>query len=223
MQPFTGGIRMYSRWFLSRIKKEKKIMLEELPQFKLFEFGDKIYFKGRHRTTTKRLEFQLKLSLPKEYPDLAPALYIINPLTLRKFGGGTINSIGSSHSFHTLRNGPSGCIQICHAGNGNWDASKTCIGVLFKGIIWCEAYAVHLRTGIDISEIIENWGRRRSSWKKKEIELNELLPTWPGEKTLETSWDTTAELKLFDLTPGLTLTTSPRLRLKTISSILSDL
>ena len=190
---------MSSRSFEFRIKAERKIMVKELPQFKFFKLGNERYFEGWHTTTTSRLKFQLKLPLPKGYPEVLPALYVTCPLTLRKYGGGTINSIGITHSFHTLGNGPGGCIQICHFGTGNWDASKTCIGVLFKGMLWCEAYAVHLRTGLDISEIIENWARRKTSWEKNKTELNGFFATWPREKTLETNWDTIAVPKPLDL------------------------
>jgi hypothetical protein len=198
---------MFPRSFESRIKVERKIMAKELPQFKHFELNNERYFEGWHTTTTSHQEFQLKSTLPKGYPEVLPALYVTCPLTLRKYGGGTINSIGITHSFHTLGNGPGGCIQICHFGPANWDASKTCIGVLFKGILWCEAYAVHLRTGLDISEIFDNWRRRKTSWEKNKIGLNDLLARWPGEKTLETSWDTIAVPKPLDPAPWLTLTT----------------
>ena len=198
---------MSLKWSESRIRAEREIMAEELDQFKFYKSGNESYFEGWHTTTTSHMEFLLKLPLPKGYPEIVPSLYIIYPLTLRKYGGGTINAIGITHSFHTLGNGPGGCVQICHFGSGHWDASKTCIGVLFKGMLWCEAYAVHLRTGMDISEILENWKRRKTSWEKKEIGLNDLLARWPGEKTLETSWGTIAGPKPFDPAPWLTPTT----------------
>jgi hypothetical protein len=186
---------MNSKWSLSRTREEKKIIAKELPQFKLFKVGNKIYFEGWHTTTTSRLNFQLKLPVPIGYPDVAPALYVTYPSILRKYGGGTINSIGISHAFHTFGKGPGGCVEICHIGTGNWDASKTCVGILFKGMLWCEAYAVHLRTGLNISEILENWRRRQISWKKNEIGLNALLTRWPEERTSETNWPTIDVLK----------------------------
>ena len=190
---------MATRWFESRIREEAYHMSIELSQFKLFKRGSETSFQGWHTTKMGHRRFELKVLLPKGYPEVVPPLYVTSPLTLRKYGGGTINSIVASHAFHTLGNGPGGCIQICHFGTGNWDASKTCIGVLFKGMLWCEAYAVHLRTGLNISEILENWGRRKTSWKKNKTELNGLLATWPGEKTLVKSWDTIAVPKPLDL------------------------
>ena len=198
---------MSLKWSESRIRAEREIMAEELDQFKFYKSGNESYFEGWHTTTTSHMEFLLKLPLPKGYPEIVPSLYIIYPLTLRKYGGGTINAIGITHSFHTLGNGPGGCVQICHFGSGHWDASKTCIGVLFKGMLWCEAYAVHLRTGMDISKILENWKRRKTSWKKKEIGLNDLLARWPGERILETSWGTIAGPKPLGPAPWLTPTT----------------
>lgn len=157
---------MFLRWFITRIKNEEKIISKELPQFHLFKLDDEYSFEGWHTTTTNRLAFELKLSLPTGYPDVMPALYVTYPTILRKYGGGTINSIGVSHAFHTLGNGPGGCIQICHFKNENWDASKTCVGVLFKGMLWCEACAVHLRTGREIAEIFDNWKRSQLHGKR---------------------------------------------------------
>lgn len=174
---------MFSRWFISRIKEEKNIMAKELSQFLFLKRGDEYSFEGWHTTTTSRLNFVLKLPLPTGYPDVMPALYVSYPTTLRKYGGGTINSLGTSHAFHTFRNWSGGCVQICHGNTENWDASKTCIGVLFKGMLWCEAYAVHLRTGLDISEILDNWRRRQISWKEKEIGLSDLSMRWLEERT----------------------------------------
>jgi hypothetical protein len=209
---------MYPRWSIIRIREEKKIMDKELPQFKLFKSGDMIFFRGWHTTTTSRLKFQLKLPLPTVYPDVAPKLYVTYPLTLVKYGGGAINSMWSSHAFHTLGNGPDGCLEICHGGTGNWDASKTCIGILFKGMLWCEAYAVHLRTGLDISEIFENWRRRQMSWKQNETGSKDSLEKWLGAKTLETSWLTIDEPNPFELTPLWTPITQQRQHPRTILS-----
>ena len=71
----------------------------------------------------------------------------------------TINSDKTSHEFHTYGNGPNGCVQICHTQKQKWDASKTCVGVFFKGILWVTAYTVHLETGDSIANVLQNWGK----------------------------------------------------------------
>jgi len=192
-----------------RLQLEKEAMQNELYNFKLYQSGNDIYFKGRHITSTTRKSFQLKLVLPKGYPDRMPNLHVSSPKTLWKrincrkinpfniviplasrkhvistsidndFGEiETINSVGSSHEFHTLSNGPDGCVQICHFKSEYWDASKTCVGVLFKGLLWLEAYDIYLKTGMSIASILINW-KRRQEWKVSRKEFGNLWKIWP--------------------------------------------
>ena len=169
-----------------RLQVEKGIMARELPQFIFFEIGNDSYFQGWHIVSTGLL-YQLKLVLSEWYPDQMPSLYVTYPLILWKYGGNTINSEGVSHAFHTFSNGPNGCVQICHFKSENWDASKTCVGVLFKGILWLEAYAMHFVTGMTIADILEQW-KRRQRWDEKKTDFSRLLQTWPEAMTLDTSW-----------------------------------
>lgn len=201
-----------------RLQLEKEAMQNELYHFKLYQSGNDIYFKGRHITSTTRKSFQLKLVLPKGYPDRMPNLYVLSPKTLWKrincrktnpfkvviplpiresvislasrktiistgFDNDlgiieTINSVGSSHAFHTLSNGPDGCVQICHFKSEFWDASKTCVGVLFKGLLWLEAYDIYLKTDMSIASILSNW-KRRQEWKVSKKEFGNLWKIWP--------------------------------------------
>jgi len=142
----------------SRIQMEQSIVSHEMPQFRLYDLGDDVYFEGWQATSKKLNRYRLKLVLPIWYPDDMPCLYVAYPQVLYKQGyRGTINSEGISHAFHTKANGPDGCTQICHSTQSDWDASKTCVGVLMKGILWLEAYENHLLTGRAIAEIINNW------------------------------------------------------------------
>jgi hypothetical protein len=172
-----------------RLQLEKVIMARELPQFMFYQMGNETYFQGWHAVLTGLL-YQLKLVLSEWYPDQMPSLYVTYPLILWKYGENTINSEGVSHAFHTLSNGPGGCVQICHFSRENWDASKTCVGVLFKGILWLEAYAVHLVTGMSIADILDQW-KRRQRWDGKKTEFSRLLQTWQEVMTLDTSWSMT--------------------------------
>jgi hypothetical protein len=162
----------------NRILFESQIMRRDLPQFKLYwNRDDDIYFQGWHKALINGIQYQLKLILSPYYPHEKPILYVTFPLTLWKFGGGTINSLDTSHSFHTFGNGPDGCVQICHFPPGTWDASKTCIGIFYKGILWIESYAVHLLTGMDIADILEEWRKRQSRMKKTEWSKFSWIPS----------------------------------------------
>ena len=149
----------FSGNFGSRISIEQAAVAREISQFKFFKMGNDNYFMGWHTTSISKRTSELKLDLPKFYPDQMPELFVTSPRTLWKYGGGTINSIGLSHAFHTQENGPNGCVQICHFKYNNWDASKNCVGVFFKGMLWLEAYDVHLITGKDIATILDIWKR----------------------------------------------------------------
>jgi hypothetical protein len=148
--------------FKSRLQFEKGIVQYEMPHFRLYQLGNENYFHGRQATTALGRQYTLKLIIPPWYPDEMPSLFVVSPLTLPKYGGlGTINNEGASHKFHTQKNGPGGCVQICHFKPETWDASQTCVGVFAKGQLWLEAYEVHLCTGLSIAEILENWKRRQ--------------------------------------------------------------
>jgi len=151
---------MLLKGFKSRIQMENAIMILKMPQFKHYHRGGLSSFMGWQKTSAGNHQYQLKLSLPAWYPDETPSLYVISPQTLWKYGGATVNSVGTSHAFHTLENGPGGCVQICHFNPENWDASKTCVGVFIKGILWLEAYEMHLVSGMNIAEILKQWKRR---------------------------------------------------------------
>jgi hypothetical protein len=145
----------------TRIEFEKQIMSRNLPQFRFYDFRTDRYFSGWQKTTVNHHLYELKLEIPPYYPDLEPHLYVTSPTTLFRYNSlNTINSLGLTHEFHTLHNGPKGCIQICHGGPENWNASKTCVGVFVKGVLWLEAYETHLVTGESIATILFNWKRR---------------------------------------------------------------
>jgi len=150
------------RNFETRLRIEKALMSREMPQFELIESGKEKYFIGWYTTSLKRNRYQLKISLSDHYPDKMPNLYVVTPRILnKKRGNGTLNHIGTSHAFHTLTNGPNGCVQLCHIGSQRWDASKTCIGVALQSILWTEAYEEYMKTDKLISDILVDWKRRQ--------------------------------------------------------------
>jgi len=165
----------------SRLQIEKAIVASQMPQFVFSDLGNEASFQGWQKTTTGNEYFYLKLEIPPWYPDKMPNLFVTSPHILKDRGGKPINTMGSVHSFHTLSNGAGGCVRICHFTSESWDASKTCVGVLIKGILWLEAYSVHLITGITIAEILDQW-KRGQEWELNIKGLVKLLSTWPKER-----------------------------------------
>ena len=144
--------------FRSRIQFEESIMRHELPQFHLYGYFDDYRFEGWQWTTNRKL-YKLRLNIPLYFPDQVPELYVTSPLILTSYFFSSLNSQGISHATHTLSNGPDGCVQICHFKPQQWDASRTCVAALMKGILWLEAYEMHLRNGKEIADILSSWGR----------------------------------------------------------------
>lgn len=138
-------------------------MSSQLPQFELYHSDDEYFFQGWQSSISENRNYQLKLVIPKHYPDQRPNLYITYPVILPKYKNqGTINSdYQVSHAFHTCRNGPGGCVQICHFNPSTWDATRTCVGVFFKGMLWLIAYEYHLTWGKSIDENIREIKRRQ--------------------------------------------------------------
>ncbi len=150
-----------------RFSFEKIIMGRYFPQFWFNQIGNSCYFQGWHTTSTGGNVYQIKIEMSAWYPDQMPSMYLTFPLILRKFGGGLVDE--SSHAFHTRSYGPGGCAQICHFDPSRWDASKTCVGVATKGVLWCEAYDAHLATGMTIAAILEEWRKRQIGMNFSEI------------------------------------------------------
>jgi hypothetical protein len=162
MFPQTRGWKMNLQALKARLNLEAAILAEEMPQFRLSVDNGSYCFKGWQIATTANRKYELKLVIPPYYPDQMPSLYVNNPLILPKYKNqGTINSAPGSHAFHTNSKGPGGCVEICHSKSTSWDASKTCVGVFTKGILWLIAYECHLTNGKSINDNLIQFKRRQ--------------------------------------------------------------
>lgn len=159
-----------------RINLEQLVISIEMSQFKFVRTSDEECFEGWSATSTGN-KYKLKLKLPQNYPDQCPLLYVESPHILKKYGGGTINEIGSSHAFHINTPGPNGCVQICHFTRETWDASRTAVQVLAMGHLWLECHSLHLMTGETIDEIADKLKKRRNA-RSASVHWMEL-DLWP--------------------------------------------
>ena len=176
MIPFKRRYRLSIE--LSRIMKIFK-------QFKLYQTTEEIYFMGWYFTTTGT-KYLLKLIISENYPDEMPKLYVVCPKILWQYGGmATINNIEFSHAFHTNSNDTQGNIQICHYSSESWHAGCTCVEVLKKGQIWCEAHAEHCSTGRSIDAIISSWKKSKEKQNTAGINWSELLISYQAVPTLD--------------------------------------
>jgi len=160
--------------FESRLRTEEAIMAKKLPQFKLLHKNAQYYFEGWYSTSTGD-RFQLRLVFTTHYPDEMPRLYVVSPKNLRKYSQGFINLEASSHEFHTSPNGLGGCVQICHFSRDSWDASCTAVSAMIRGLLWLEAYSLHLLNGKSIADNIEEakkWQIREKAKTTKALNLS---------------------------------------------------
>jgi len=148
---------MWSEEQRYRLAFEKKNLEREMPQFRFHNLGpDDSYVEGVQGTSQSSRLFTLRLVLSAWYPDEEPLLLVTHPHRLykRHSFSSTVNDEGRSHAFHTWENGPGGFVSICH---GDWDPSRSWVGVMLKGCLWLEAYELYLKTGESIADILDEW------------------------------------------------------------------
>jgi len=139
-----------------RINFEEILVSMQFPSFHKFNNSSAFGFTGCVTPKAGNRSYELKLDVTDNYPYDEPDLFVALPPVLWMHGGKkSINSLETTHDYHAYYNGPDGCVKICHT--SEWDPSMTCVQVLLKGIIWLEAYSIHLRSGDTIAKIIDSF------------------------------------------------------------------
>jgi len=111
-------------------------------------------FIGWSKTSGNGSWYQLQLQLTYAFPNEKPILTILSPKRLFKFNSiEVLNDIGPSHDFHINGTDGNGYLEICHT--RNWDASKSCVGIILKGCLWGEAYDYYIATGVTIDDALK--------------------------------------------------------------------
>jgi len=152
---------MWSAAQRNRILWEHQRLQQELPQFKVYhQRDDDSYYAWGDAKTNVGNTYTLWLPIPQSFPDSKPPMYVYAPNPLMGHGYTTINSYGTSHVMHTLANGPSGEVQICHWRESRWHAGIPLDKVLMKGLLWLEAFEQHRQTGRTISEFVRTMAER---------------------------------------------------------------
>ena len=141
---------------VERLTYENQILRADgMAQFQVYR-GDSggYYLWGVHQTNAGN-RYSLWAPLPPGFPEVRPRLHVHSPNPLWAFGNvRTVNSFGLSHAMHTLENGPSNEVQICHWRSDRWHSGITLNKVMLKAILWLEAYEQHFATGRDINDFV---------------------------------------------------------------------
>lgn len=132
---------------------QAKGMEKEFPHWSLYlTSNDAAYYEGWVTAGAQNYQFQMRLYIRPDLPEVCPNLYVWNPVQLLRYGGGTVNAAGCTHELHTLGNGPGGRVQLCHSMPGDWDATVAHVLPVAKAHLWCEAYCAHLQDGSAIAD-----------------------------------------------------------------------
>ena len=95
----------------ARLALERSILQCEMPQFQFYNLTSNTYVEGWASISSGSNRYKLKAQLPPEYPYEPPGLYVSYPRTLWRFGGvELINSMGTTHAFHTDDNDDGSCV-----------------------------------------------------------------------------------------------------------------
>lgn len=126
-----------SREQCERLAFEEALVSLKFPGFRFHNKSGDTYVEGRVNDNSGR-QYELRIDIPYDFPYSAPAMYVMSPQTLWKYGrSGTLNSEGVTHDFHTRSTGHGGRVQICHV--ANWHASISIVKLLLMGALWVEA------------------------------------------------------------------------------------
>lgn len=140
-----------------RLILENQILSRDgLSQFKVYQRGNSssYYLTGLHNTNSGN-PYELWSPIPAQYPDTRPSIYVNNPNPLPAYTHGkSVNVYGISHAMHTLSNGPSGQVQICHWRSDRWHSGITLNKVMIKALIWLEAYEQYRSSGSPIHHFV---------------------------------------------------------------------
>jgi len=152
-----------TKFFNERIAMERYIVSIETPSFIPSDTLKGPCFTGWHMTSGIGSWYKLQLQLTNNFPNEKPILTIVSPKRLYKYKSQQVlNDIGTSHTFHINGTDVNGNLEICHT--RNWDASKSCVGIIIKGCLWWEAYDYNLATGITIDDTLTKLGGKQQTF-----------------------------------------------------------
>ena len=146
---------MWTQKQCERLAFEENVAKERFPNFECHDRTGNTYYLGRIEEPGYRNEYELRIELHPCHPDSRPSLIVASPKTLRMKTGGTINSIGTSHEWHTHGVGEDEPVKICFT--DDWDSTCTCLLAMHRGWLWAAAFETHLITGKTIATIIDGW------------------------------------------------------------------
>jgi len=102
---------------------------------------------------TNEKKYVLRVYIPNDFPNSCPSVVVFSPNgILRRANGSFLRN--ASRSDHVLPS-KDGYTQICHFRSDIWMGDATLSQVVKKGVIWLEAYELHLQTGDPLDKFLQ--------------------------------------------------------------------
>ena len=139
-----------------RLAVEKKLLERKFPGAQIIAPKENTSIQLESKTASG-IDYTLMSPIPGNFPNSMMPLYVTKPNPLVSYDRrSAINSLKSSHNFHTHENKLyGGCVEICYT--NHWHPGMTIVKVLSSGIIWMQCYQIHLQTGKTIHNILEEY------------------------------------------------------------------
>ncbi|GAB2862669.1 hypothetical protein GCM10027200_73960 [Lentzea nigeriaca] len=135
-----------------RLAQEEYALRANLPGFSFHDRTGSTYVSGWWQSNTNRT-YEIRLHLPRGYPDEAPSTYVSYPTPLMGFDK-RIEAYGTSHAMHTYETDRAGWVKVCIVRPEDWSAAYSVIKVLRKAMLWITAYECHLDDGRPIENFL---------------------------------------------------------------------
>ena len=147
---------------MAQFSRTQKIMLhDQLRELKSFScgkmkrltiFGNEIRIEVEVLCTKGR-KYVLRVYIPPDFPKSCPSMVVIAPDGFLRRKDHSLLGF-ASHQDHVLFS-KDGYTTISHFPANNWVGNKTLIEVIKKGLVWLEAYEIHLRKGGSIGRFLQ--------------------------------------------------------------------
>jgi len=155
---------------IDRLLVEKEIV-RTYTDFEFREHSGVTTVTGWVRPRAGGINFQVRVDLTPGFPFERPPLYIGRPELWTRDRKSRLIDIAPSRPFHMYSTDATRLVRLCHT--SKWDASVTCMKVLSKGILWCQAYSEYLETGEAVASILVRLYKQLTS-------LEQVPPSLPA-------------------------------------------
>lgn len=140
---------------MTRLQNETQALKKFFPLFKIQDpSGPRAGVIGRMKTNRGR-EYVIWIPLGN-FPNEAPAMYVISPKPLLMNDGRALAAIGASNDMHLRPPDDHGHPQICHYNGTFWHPKVSLYKILMKARLWLEAYEQHLQGGAPIDRYLSH-------------------------------------------------------------------